>query len=149
MNRKHEHHRLLKGLPASKSATKQHLKKKIRKAYKKEFRMSPRYERASRFDPKTPVSNFMKIATKLTRHQASVLAQLRSSHAPSKHIYTASNWPNHLSVPHAELSQRRPPTSYYIASPTSRKDDVYGAPWAETRASVSKYWVTKNGSDPL
>ena len=26
---------------------------------------------------------------------------------------------------------------------------VYGAPWAETRASVSKYWVTKNGSDPL
>ena len=81
-NRKHEHHRLLKGLPASKSATKQHLKKKIRKAYEKEFRTSPRYERASRFDPKTPVSNFMKIATKLTRRQASVLAQLRSSHAP-------------------------------------------------------------------
>jgi len=81
-NHRHEHHRLLKGLLASKSATKQHLKKKVRKAYGKEFRMSPRYERSSRFDPKSPASNFMKIATKLTRCQASALAQLHSSHAP-------------------------------------------------------------------
>ena len=78
-NRRHEHHRLLKGLQTSKSATKQ---KKTRKAYEKEFRTSPRYERSSLFDPKSPASNFMKIAMKLTRRQASILAQLCMSHTP-------------------------------------------------------------------
>ena len=81
-NCRHKHHCLLKGLPASKSATKQHLKKKTCKAYEKEFHTSPRYERSSRFDPKSPTSNFMKITTKLTRCQASILAQLRTSHTP-------------------------------------------------------------------
>ncbi len=79
-NRRHEHHRLLKGLPASKSATKQHLRKKVREDHGKEFRKSPRYERSTRYDPKTPESNFMKIATKLTRRQVSILIQLRTGH---------------------------------------------------------------------
>ena len=81
-NRRNEHHRLLKTLPASKSATKQHLKKKVQKEHEKEFHKSPRYERAARIDPKTPASNFMKIAAKLTRSQASILVQLRTGHAP-------------------------------------------------------------------
>jgi len=29
------------------------------------------------------------------------------------------------------------------------KDDVYGALWAETKASASKYWAMKNESNPL
>lgn len=44
-NRRHEHHWLLKGLPASKTATKQHLKMKVWKAHVKEFRKSSRYDR--------------------------------------------------------------------------------------------------------
>jgi len=66
-NRRNEHHRLLKGLPASKSATKQNLKKKVWREYEKEFRKSSRYERATRFDPKAPASNFTKITAKLNR----------------------------------------------------------------------------------
>ena len=81
-NRRNEHHRLIRGLPASKSATKQHLRKKARKEYEKEFRKSPRYERATKFDPKTPSSNFRRITAKLTRQQASVLIQLRTGHVP-------------------------------------------------------------------
>ena len=81
-NRRNEHHRLLKGLPASKSATKQHLKRNVWKDYEKEFRNSPRYERSARYDPKTPSSNFMKIAAKLTRRQASILIQLCTGHVP-------------------------------------------------------------------
>ena len=69
-------------LPASKSATKQHLKKKVQKEHKKEFQKSSRYERAVRIDPKAPTSNFMKITAKLTRSQASILAQLRTRHVP-------------------------------------------------------------------
>jgi len=81
-NRRHKHHRLLKGLPASKTVTKQHLKRKVWKAHIKEFRKSPRYERMTKFDPKSPASNFMKIAAKLSRQQASTLIQLHSGHAP-------------------------------------------------------------------
>jgi len=29
------------------------------------------------------------------------------------------------------------------------KDNVYGTPWAETKASASKYWAMKNESNPL
>jgi len=36
-NRRNEHHRLLKKLPASKSATKQHLKKKVQEEHEKDF----------------------------------------------------------------------------------------------------------------
>ena len=36
-NRRNEHHHLIKVLPASKSATKQHLKKKVQKEHEKEF----------------------------------------------------------------------------------------------------------------
>jgi ribonuclease HI len=81
-NRRNEHHRLLKGLPASKSATKQHLKRKVWKEYERGFRKSLRYERATRIDPKAPTSNFAKIAAKLTRQQASILVQLRTGHVP-------------------------------------------------------------------
>ena len=81
-NCRHKHHRLLKGLPASKTATKQHLKRKVWKAHIKEFRKSPRYERMTKFDPKSPASNFMKIAAKLSRQQASTLIQLCSGHTP-------------------------------------------------------------------
>jgi hypothetical protein len=81
-NHRNEHHRLLKGLPASKSAMKQHCKRRVWKDYEKEFRKSMRYERSARYDPKTPASNFMKITAKLTRHQASILIQLRTGHIP-------------------------------------------------------------------
>jgi len=36
-NWRNEHHRLIRGLPASKTATRQHLRKKVRKDYEKEF----------------------------------------------------------------------------------------------------------------
>ena len=81
-NCRNEHHHLLKDLPASKSATKQHLKRKIHKEHKREFRNSPRYERAARIDPKVPTSNFLKVAAKLTRSQASILVQLCTGHVP-------------------------------------------------------------------
>ena len=81
-NRRNEHHRLIKVLPASKSATKQHLKKKVQKEHEKEFQKSSRYKRAVRIDPKAPTSNFMKITAKLTKSQASILAQLRTGHVP-------------------------------------------------------------------
>jgi ribonuclease HI len=81
-NRRHEHHRLLKGLPASKSASKQNLRAKVRKEHRKEFRKSSRYERSTRYNPKAPASNFMKIAAKLTRRQVSILIQLRTGHVP-------------------------------------------------------------------
>ena len=81
-NWRNEHHRLIRGLPASKSATKQHLRKKARKEYEKEFRKSLRYERATKFNPKAPSSNFWRITAKLTRQQASVLIQLRTGHVP-------------------------------------------------------------------
>ena len=81
-NWRNEHHHLLKGLPASKSATKQHLKRKVWKEYERGFRKSLRYERATRIDPKVPTSNFVKIAAKLTRQQASILVQLHTGHVP-------------------------------------------------------------------
>ena len=61
---------------------KQYLKGKVKKESEKEYRKSPRYERASKYDPKAPISNFRKITMKLTRRQASILVQLRTGHAP-------------------------------------------------------------------
>jgi len=70
------------GLPRSKPATRQHLKRKTKKDYEKEFRQLPRYERVARFDPKAPASNFKNITSKLTRQQASILMQLHTGHVP-------------------------------------------------------------------
>jgi len=135
-NHRHEHHHLLKGLPASKLATKQHLKKKTHKAYGKEFCTSPRYERSSRFDPKSPVSNFMKIATKLTRHQASILAQLHMSHASLESPICPSCGTKPEMTTHflmhciSYVTQRR------------RLQRTLG----RDQALVLKYWVTKSES---
>ena len=66
-NRRNEHHQLLKGLPASKSATKQHLRRKVWQGYEKDFQKLPRFERSLKYDPKAPASNFLKITAKLAR----------------------------------------------------------------------------------
>ena len=95
-NHRNKHHCLLKDLPASKSATKQHLKRKIHEEHKREFRKSPRYERAARIDPKVPTSNFLKVAAKLTRSQASILVQLCTGHVPLQaylHQFKLANTP--------------------------------------------------------
>lgn len=70
------------GLPNSKPATRQHLKRKAKREYENDFRRLPRYERVARFDPKAPASNFKNISAKLNRQQASILMQLRTGHVP-------------------------------------------------------------------
>ena len=81
-NRRNEHYRLIRGIPDSKPATRQALRAKNRQEYAKEFQKSPRYDKAIKYDPRAPSSDFRTISAKLTRRQASILIQLRTGHVP-------------------------------------------------------------------
>ena len=81
-NQRNEHYRLIRGIPDSKSATKQALKAKTRREYEKEFRRSARYDKVIKYDTKAPSPSFRKMSAKLTRRQTSILIQLRTGHVP-------------------------------------------------------------------
>jgi len=72
-NQRNEHYHLIRGIPDSKSATKQTLKARTWREYEKEFQGSSRYDKAI---------NFRKMSAKLSRRQASILIQLRTGHVP-------------------------------------------------------------------
>jgi len=98
-NRRNEHYHLIRGIPDSKSATKQTLKAKVRREHEKEFRKSPRYDKAVKYDNKAPSPNFRKMSAKLTRRQASALIQLRTGHVPLQaylHRFKLSDTPECL-----------------------------------------------------
>jgi len=98
-NRRNEHYQLIRGIPDSKPATRQALKVKNRQEYAKEFQKSPRYDKAIKYDPRAPSSNFRMIPAKLTRRQASILIQLCTGHAPLQaylHRFKLSDTPECL-----------------------------------------------------
>lgn len=66
-NRRNEHYWLIRGIPDSKPATRQALRAKNRQEYAKEFQKSPRYDKAIKYDPRAPSSDFRTISAKLTR----------------------------------------------------------------------------------
>ena len=78
-------------LPLSSSATKQASDTLLHGMWRSEWATSPRFSKLSRIDPSMPSNGFCKLASKLSRAQASTLIQLRSGHIPlAKHLFRIS-----------------------------------------------------------
>lgn len=71
---------LKKALPTSKAAWRQTLRNKVIEEYRSNFRKHPRYAKASKIDSSVPSAKFRRLTEGMTRQQASLLIQLRTSH---------------------------------------------------------------------
>ena len=79
---------LRKTLPHSKSAIKWSHNEKLKRHAQKGWKASKRYNRMMKTDPTTPSHRYVNLVTKLPRKLASILAQLRTGHAPlAKHLH--------------------------------------------------------------
>jgi len=74
--------RIFSNMRDSTAATKRQHKASLKDWAAREFRTSPRYGKPRQADPATPLSNFMKLTTGLTRAQRAVITQLRTGHCP-------------------------------------------------------------------
>jgi ribonuclease HI len=73
---------LRKPLPQSKAAAARRIYADLQDRAKKIWRDSARYEKWRHIDRSLPSGRFLKLVEGLTRHQASLIMQLRSGHAP-------------------------------------------------------------------
>jgi zinc-binding in reverse transcriptase len=79
---------LRKTLPHSKSAAKWTHNEKLKRLAQKSWQKSKRYDRMKKTDPTTPSNKFINLVAKLPRKLVSILAQLRTGHAPlAKHLH--------------------------------------------------------------
>lgn len=77
-----------KPLPISKSAAKQEYAARLKVRSKTMISKSPRYASICRIDDSVPSNKYQKLVRKLSRPQASLIAQLRMGHAPlNKHLH--------------------------------------------------------------
>lgn len=77
-----------KPLPLSKSAIKQAYAARLKVRNSALLTKSPRYASITRIDDTTPSDKYQKLVRRLTRPQASIIAQLRMGHAPlNKHLH--------------------------------------------------------------
>jgi hypothetical protein len=73
---------LRKTLPHSKSAAKWTHNEKLKRLAQKSWQKSKRYDRMKKTDPTTPLNKLINLVAKLPRKLVSILAQLRTGHAP-------------------------------------------------------------------
>ena len=71
-----------KQLPISISATRQTLKKNLKTRWTSEWTLSPRFPQLNAIDASLPSDDYLHIIDQLTRRQASLLTQLRTTHIP-------------------------------------------------------------------
>ena len=82
-------------LPLSLSATKQASNALLHGMWRSEWATSPLFSKLSHIDLLMPSNGFRKLASKLSRAQASTLIQLRSGHIPlAKHLFRISKVPS-------------------------------------------------------
>jgi len=73
---------LRKPLPTSITAARQTHLTRIRKRWKRRWKLSPRYAYTSRIDKSLPSNKYLKLVDNLNRQQSAILTQLRTGHAP-------------------------------------------------------------------
>ena len=79
---------LRRTLPHSRSAVKWVHNETLKQHAQKGWKTSKRYNKMMKTDPTTPSNRYINLVTKLPRKLASILAQLRTGHAPlAKHLY--------------------------------------------------------------
>jgi ribonuclease HI len=79
---------LQKPLPTSKQAAERRIMAKLKEQVKDKWRKSPRYRRMQDIDRSLPSDKFLKLTETLNRHQASLLIQLCTGHAPlQEHLH--------------------------------------------------------------
>ena len=82
-------------LPLSSSATKQASNVLLHGMWRSKWATSPQFSKLSRIDLLMPSNGFCKLASKLSRAQASTLIQLRSGYVPlAKHLFRISKVPS-------------------------------------------------------
>ena len=106
-----------KDLPISISATRQALKSNIKKRWKSEWKVSPRYPLASNVDYSLPSDEFIHIANQLRRNQASVLIQLRTGHLPLNNILFRIRRSDTPNCPHCYNNTRETLMHYIFFCP--------------------------------
>jgi ribonuclease HI len=73
---------LRKPIPKSRQAAARQINKGLKERAARAWRESPRFGRLNEIDRSMPSGRFLKLVEGLNRHQASILMQLRSGHAP-------------------------------------------------------------------
>jgi ribonuclease HI len=79
---------LRRPLPTSKQAASRRIMGGLKERAKEIWRRSPRFRKMQEIDRSLPSGKFLKLTENLSRHQASLLMQLRTGHAPLQdHLY--------------------------------------------------------------
>ena len=109
-------------LPHNKSARKTTYTKQRKKEQQALFHASPRYDKMHAIDPKAPSSDYREITTDLSRHQSSILIQLRTGHAQlNQHLHNIGATTTQYAW-HATRKKKQSNTSYYHAWHTQNTD---------------------------
>ena len=106
-----------KELPISVSATRQTLRSDIKKRWKTEWKVSPRYTISSNVDYSLPSDNYMHIANQLNRRQASALIQMRTGHLPLNNVLFRMKRVDTPKCPHCDNGTRETIMHYLFFCP--------------------------------